>query len=143
MFGLFKKRKKIGVSEGGSTLYKYSDTDKEIGVNDLSTGESNIDAITEHIEKYIGKVDFVYHEIISPLVHIDIHLVNPTPERNFYTLITSGMSDKNFSLDQRAYPPHRFVKLVDSFLLKIFEADSQIFCLSLKSLEFLRNRKVS
>lgn len=112
MFGLFKKRKKIGVSEGGSTLYKYSDTDKEIGVNDLSTGESNIDAITEHIEKYIGKVDFVYHEIISPLVHIDIHLVNPTPERNFYTLITSGMSDKPMNVPTKEHKPWEYGELM-------------------------------
>lgn len=112
MFGLFKNRKKIGVSEGGSTLYKYSDTDKEIGVNDLSTGESNIDAITEHIEKYIGKVDFVYHEIISPLVHIDIHLVNPTPERNYYTLITSGMSDKPMNVPTKEHKPWEYGELM-------------------------------
>ncbi|HEY1789596.1 MAG TPA: suppressor of fused domain protein [Verrucomicrobiae bacterium] len=29
---------------------------------------------------------------MSDLVHIDIHFVPPTPTRNFYTLVTSGMS---------------------------------------------------
>jgi hypothetical protein len=56
--------------------------------------ESNIEAIADHIEKHIGPVDKVFHELISDLVHIDIHIVAPTKERNFYTLVTSGMSDK-------------------------------------------------
>lgn len=112
MFGFFKKNKKIGVSEGGSTLYKYSDTDKAIGINDLSNGESNIDAITEHIEKHIGKIEFVYHEIISPLVHIDIHLVYPTPERNFYTLVTSGMSDKPMKVPTKEHKPWEYGELM-------------------------------
>ncbi len=53
----------------------------------------NIEAITRHIENYIGPPDTVLHEIISDRVHIDVHVVKPTFRRNFYTLITSGMSD--------------------------------------------------
>lgn len=95
MFGLFKKRKKTGVSKGGSTLYEYKETGREIGTRDMAAGdEANMEAITQHLEKYIGKIDFVYHEIISPLVHIDIHVIYPTAERNFFTLVTSGMSDR-------------------------------------------------
>jgi hypothetical protein len=30
----------------------------------------------------------------SELVHIDVHLVPPQPERDFHTLVTSGMSDR-------------------------------------------------
>jgi hypothetical protein len=53
----------------------------------------NIDRITAHVEKHLGPVASVFHELISDLVHIDVHLVNPTPARNCYSLITSGMSD--------------------------------------------------
>jgi hypothetical protein len=34
------------------------------------------------------------HELVSDLVHIDVHWVQPTPERNYHTLVTSGMSDR-------------------------------------------------
>ncbi len=112
MFGFFKKNKKVGVSEGGSTLYKYSETNKTIGVNDMAGGESNMDAISAHIEKHIGKIEFVYHEIISPLVHIDIHVVYPTPERNFYTLVTSGMSDKPMNVPTKDHKPWQFGELM-------------------------------
>jgi hypothetical protein len=49
--------------------------------------------IESYIEEHIGAVSFVYHEIVSDEVHIDIHVVNPSEKRNSYTLITSGMSD--------------------------------------------------
>lgn len=49
--------------------------------------------ISDHVEKHIGKVDHIFHEILSDLVHIDILIVAPTPQRDFWTLVTSGMSD--------------------------------------------------
>jgi hypothetical protein len=57
-------------------------------------GNSSSELIQEHIEKYIGKVDKVYHEIVSEHVHLDVYIVNPTEEDPYYKLITSGMSDK-------------------------------------------------
>lgn len=99
MFGLFKKRQKTGVSKGGSTMYEYKTTDKVIGTESLAGGnEIHLEAISAHIEKHIGKVDFVFHELISALVHIDVHIVYPTPARNFYTLVTSGMSDRPMNI---------------------------------------------
>ncbi|NMM47651.1 suppressor of fused domain protein [Marinigracilibium pacificum] len=79
-------------SESGSPIYRYNESDK----NDFEgpSGESSIEEISEHIEKHIGEIHMVFHEIISDQVHIDIHWVKPTPERPFHTLVTSGMSDK-------------------------------------------------
>jgi hypothetical protein len=57
-------------------------------------GESSEELITKHIEKYIGKIDGVFHEIVSDIVHIDIIIVAPTKESPNYKLFTSGMSDK-------------------------------------------------
>lgn len=54
--------------------------------------ESEMQAIEEHVEKYIGEITWVMHEIVSDNLHIDVLIVEPTPERNFYTLITLGMS---------------------------------------------------
>lgn len=60
----------------------------------------NIDRITNHIEKHLGPVDSVFHEIVSDLVHLDVHIVKPTPERNCYSLVTSGMSDAPMTVPQ-------------------------------------------
>lgn len=38
-----------------------------------------------------GHSDHVFHEIASPDIHVDIFIVEPTAERNYYTLVTSGM----------------------------------------------------
>lgn len=53
-----------------------------------------IDAVSEFIEKHLGPVAHVFHEIVSEHVHIDVHVVAPRPERNFWTLVTSGMAEK-------------------------------------------------
>lgn len=50
--------------------------------------------ITAHIETHLGPIALVYHEIVSDLVHVDVHVLAPTPERPFFTLVTSGMSDR-------------------------------------------------
>ena len=49
--------------------------------------------ITGHIEKYFGADFFVLHDEKSSTVHVDVHVVRPTPKRPFFTLLTSGMSD--------------------------------------------------
>ena len=56
--------------------------------------DSSMEAISDHIEKHIGPIGNVWHEIISDLVHIDVHQVAPTEDRPYWTLITSGMSDR-------------------------------------------------
>ncbi len=55
--------------------------------------DSNTGEIEKHIEAHVGKVSMVFHEIVSDLVHIDIHEIPPTEDRPYWTLVTSGMSD--------------------------------------------------
>ena len=50
--------------------------------------------IDTHIEKHLGKPTLVLHELASRHVHVDVHIVPPGPDRDFHTLITSGMSDQ-------------------------------------------------
>jgi len=78
------------VSLSGSPIFRYTDGEKEW---EAAHGEECIEEISDHIERNIGKIDTVFHEIISDTVHIDVHHVAPTDERPFHTLITSGMSD--------------------------------------------------
>lgn len=68
---------------------------------ELTTGNVNhIDAISEHIEKYVGPIKSVFHEIISDKVHVDVHWVEPSEEQPFNILVTSGMSDRPMSVPE-------------------------------------------
>jgi tetratricopeptide (TPR) repeat protein len=53
--------------------------------------EEEIDCIESHIEKYFGKFKSVFHEVVSPDIHVDIVIIEPVPERNYYVLTTMGM----------------------------------------------------
>ena len=78
-------------SAGGSQVLRHQERTVPF---EMSHGDGEaIEAISNHIEEHIGPVEGVFHEIISDLVHIDIHRVAPTRKQPFHTLITSGMSE--------------------------------------------------
>ena len=79
-------------SKSGDPIYNNDDY-VEKGFEPAS-GDPSIEEISDHIEKYIGEIHTVYHEIISDKVHIDVHMIKPTEERPYHTLVTSGMSDR-------------------------------------------------
>lgn len=54
-------------------------------------GEEDWKAVDAHIERYFGKSENVFHELVSPDIHVDIYIIPPTAERNYYTLATHGM----------------------------------------------------
>ena len=64
--------------------------DEESGVPEGYT-EEEMNAVEEHIEQYFGKFENVFHELDSPDIHVDICVVPPSEERNYYTLVTMGM----------------------------------------------------
>ncbi|HEY7162372.1 MAG TPA: suppressor of fused domain protein [Acidobacteriota bacterium] len=53
-----------------------------------------IEKIGKHIEKYVGPIETVFHEIDSDRVHVDVYYVKPYKKRKYHTLITCGMSEK-------------------------------------------------
>ena len=79
-------------SESGSPIYRYKETDQR--AFEGASGEPSIEEISNHIEKHVGDIHMVFHEIVSDQVHIDVHWVKPSEQRPFHTLVTSGMSDK-------------------------------------------------
>jgi hypothetical protein len=97
------------MSEGGSPIYRHKSRARDFEA--VSGDDQNIERISRHIEEHVGPVAGVFHEIVSDLVHIDLHVVNPSPERNYYTLITSGMSDRPMSPPPGA-EEHRFAELM-------------------------------
>jgi hypothetical protein len=58
--------------------------------------------VEQHIEAHLGKPSLVLHEIASRYVHIDVHVIAPQPGRDFYTLVTSVMSDKPMKAPKQA-----------------------------------------
>ena len=53
--------------------------------------EEEMEAVEGHIEQYFGKFENVFHELSSPDIHVDICVVPPSEERDYYTLVTMGM----------------------------------------------------
>ena len=64
--------------------------DEETGVPEVYT-EEEMEAVEGHIQQYFGKFENVFHELSSPDIHVDICVVPPSKERNYYTLVTMGM----------------------------------------------------
>ena len=84
---------KIEKLSSGASLMTYDDVapkDFEFAFGN----EKNIEVISNHIEKYIGPIDQVFHEIISDQVHIDVFWVKPSETLPYNILVTSGMSDR-------------------------------------------------
>lgn len=62
--------------------------------------EAEIFALEKHITTHFGNFANVVHEIISPDIHVDIAIIEPTNERNFYTLVTMGMGAHRMNVPQ-------------------------------------------
>lgn len=57
-------------------------------------GDSNtLDAVEKYIDTHLDGDGFVFHELASDLIHLDVHLVPPGRRSKGWTLLTSGMSD--------------------------------------------------
>ena len=58
----------------------------------LYLSEKDTVILEKYIEDNIGHFNNVFHEIASPDLHIDIAIIEPTEEKDYYTLVTMGMS---------------------------------------------------
>ena len=64
--------------------------DEENGVPEVYT-EEEMEAVEAHIQQYFGPFENVFHELDSLDIHVDICIVPPSEERDYYTLVTMGM----------------------------------------------------
>jgi len=87
-------------SQSGQPIYRHNERKREFEY--ATANELTLTAITNHVEKHIGVIDNVFHEIVSDLIHLDILIVNPTKERNYYTLVTCGMSNLPMNVPEGA-----------------------------------------
>ncbi|UYQ94740.1 suppressor of fused domain protein [Chitinophaga horti] len=95
-------------SGSGAPIYRYN-PDQERPF-EYASGGDNIELISSHIEQHVGPVDMVFHELISDLVHIDVHWVKPSADYPFHTLVTSGMSDRPMHVPE-GFEAHRYAEL--------------------------------
>jgi hypothetical protein len=60
--------------------------------------ENEMNILEKHIEKHFGPYRNVFHEIASPDIHVDIAVIEPTHERNYYVLVTMGMGARKMDV---------------------------------------------
>ncbi len=53
--------------------------------------EEEMSAVERHIQNTFGAFENVFHELVSPDIHVDVCVVPPTEKRDYYTLVTMGM----------------------------------------------------
>lgn len=63
---------------------------REAQTAELYTQEE-LDRLEAHITAQFGNFESVFHEIHSPDIHVDIAVIPPEGQRDFYTLVTMGM----------------------------------------------------
>ena len=79
-------------SPGGSEMKRYEVRDREF---EPAHGDPDlIEGLTDHVHRHLGQEPWVYHEIISDIVHVDVLVATPTDDRPFNTLMTCGMSQR-------------------------------------------------
>ena len=93
------RRKKQEVTPGGSPIYRY---EKPEDVWRPPTEECvYAREIAAHFQAlFPDRKELVCHELVSDIVHVDVHILQPPPDRGFQVLYTTGMSDRPMTLPE-------------------------------------------
>jgi hypothetical protein len=75
------------VSPGGSKILRHEARERRWTAPASTEGMEQIDA---HFRRFFGEPSTVFHEVMSDLVHLDVHVIRPRPERNWWTLFTTS-----------------------------------------------------
>lgn len=70
-----------------------------------------IKAVSDHVEKHIGKIGPVLHEKVSPTVHVDVNVVLADDRRPYHTLVSSGMAELPMPVPQE-FEDGKFAELM-------------------------------
>lgn len=97
-------------SPSGDPIFRHEAKGDPIPIVDTAT--EFLPAIERHIEQTIGPAPRVWHEIVSPEVHMDLHVVPAQPKvapsedrplgGDYITVVTSGMSTRPMKLPNGA-----------------------------------------
>jgi Suppressor of fused protein (SUFU) len=77
-----------------------------------STGDRVLlESIERHLDACFGDGErMVMHELVSPLIHVDIHIVAPSDEYPVTRLVTSGMAERAMTVPAESSAP-RYAEL--------------------------------
>jgi len=78
-------------SKSGQPIYRYQDSEDALIIPSFIKPR-HLNKYNKFIKQHIGPFETVFHEIASSLIHVDIYVIEPSDSRNYYTLVTSGMS---------------------------------------------------
>lgn len=102
---IFNRKKKVSKDGTKVEIIRYGDEERSEWTLPAESG-----LYLEEIQKHIDKVypcsqnePFVFHEIVSDIVHIDVNIIPPEGERDYYVLCTNGMSDLPMNLPDGDY----------------------------------------
>jgi hypothetical protein len=98
------------VSGSGSPVYRHGQRKRPFELAADADPES-VERIEAHIEEHLGPITQVFNELISDLVHVELHHVGPTPDRDCHTFVTSGMSDLPMNVPEGS-EDRRFAELL-------------------------------
>lgn len=97
------------VSASGAPIFRHGERTKPF---ELATGDPDaIQKLEAHLARFLGEPRMVWHEIVSDLVHVDVHEYPPRKDRPFTTLVTTGMSDRPMRVPDEA-PAPRYAELL-------------------------------
>lgn len=98
--GFFDRfRKKKDISPGGSKIYRYGAEPDYTEIPEESGKYAQ--EVTARFEKlFPGRQSGVLREVVSEYVQLDVHILRPTAEQNFFVVYTTGMSDRPMTIPQ-------------------------------------------
>jgi hypothetical protein len=98
------------ISPGGSEIYRHEARERKL--EPAAGDELLVQAMDRHLDRTFGDHEgMVFHELVSDLVHIDVHFVPPAGSRAWTTLLTSGMAERPMSVPE-GLEDYRYAELV-------------------------------
>jgi len=91
--------------------FPFPPDDEEVELREPVKPAIHLEAISAHLDRYLGGERLDFHERQSDLVHLDVLHVASTPQVPFQTLATSGMSEKPMNVPE-GFEPFRLAELV-------------------------------
>ena len=102
---IFNRKKKVSKDGTNVDIIGYSNDDNRKWEPVTESGKY-LEEMTEYIDRIFPcrkEEPFVFHEILSDIVHIDVNIIPPDNGRDYYVLWTSGMSDLPMTLPDGDY----------------------------------------
>lgn len=107
---IFNRKKKVSTDGTNVDIIRYQEDEKREWTIPQDSGVY-LEEIQEHIDKVFPckeATPFVFHEILSNLVHIDVNIIPPEGKRDYYVIWTSGMSDLPMTVPDGNYDKRQY-----------------------------------